>query len=68
MNLRINLFRLVGLFLFTIRNIHVHFDDFIISGDDVEDGGSWDPAKHPGEKAVEPKSKLATAWGKIKSD
>jgi hypothetical protein len=49
-----------------VSNTHVHFDDIIITGDDVEDGGSWDPAKHPEEKAVEPKSKLATAWAKIK--
>jgi len=53
---------------FYVRNVHAHFDDFIVSGDDVKDGGNWDPAKHQGEKAVEPKNKLATAWGKIKSD
>ena len=52
---------------FYVRNAHAHFDDFIISGDDVEDGGNWDPAKHPEEKAVESKTKLATAWGEIKS-
>ena len=50
-----------------IYNIHAHFDDLIISGDDVEDGGSWDPAKHPEEKAVEPKGKLATSWGRLKT-
>ena len=50
-----------------VRNAHVHFDDLIISGDDVEDGGSWDAAKHPEEKAVEPKGKLATSWGKLKT-
>jgi hypothetical protein len=54
----------VGLF---VRNVHAHFDDLIISGDDVEDGGSWDAAKHPEEKAVEPKGKLATSWGKLKT-
>jgi hypothetical protein len=45
-----------------VKNAHVHFDDLIISGDDVKDGGSWDPAKHPEEKekAVTSKSKLAT--------
>jgi len=51
-----------------VKNAHVHFDDLIISGDDVEDGGSWDPAKHPGEKAVESKGKIAMTWGKIKSN
>jgi len=53
---------------FFVRNAHAHFDDFIVSGDDVKDGGNWDPAKHPEEKAVEPKSKLAKTWGKIKSN
>jgi hypothetical protein len=47
-----------------IHSIHAHFDDLIIFGDDVEDGGSWDPAKHL--KAVEPKGKQATTWGEIK--
>jgi len=51
-----------------VRNTHAHFDDLIISGDDVEDGGSWDPAKHPVEKAVESKGKLAKVWGEIKSN
>ena len=50
-----------------VKNVHAHFDDLIISGDDVEDGGSWDAAKHPEEKAVEPKGKLATSWGKLKT-
>lgn len=54
----------VGIYIY---NIHAHFDNLIISGDDVEDGGSWDPAKHPEEKAVEPKGKLATSWGKLKT-
>jgi hypothetical protein len=42
-----------------VSNAHAHFDDLIISGDDVEDGGSW--------KAVEPKGKLAISWGKLKT-
>jgi len=50
-----------------IVNAHAHFDDLIISGEGVGDGGSWDPAKHPEEKAVEPKGKLAMMWGEIKS-
>jgi len=51
---------------FVVGITHAHFDDLIISGDDVEDGGSWGPAKHPEEKAVEPKGKLAATWGEIK--
>ncbi|MBM3240319.1 DUF1080 domain-containing protein [Candidatus Poribacteria bacterium] len=54
---------LVGLF---VIDAHVHFDDVIITGPEIPDGGYWDPAKHPGEKAVEPKGKLAATWGEIK--
>lgn len=42
-----------------VSNEHTHFDDLIISGSNVKDGGNWD---------VEPKGKLATAWGKFKSN
>lgn len=51
-----------------VRNAHAHFDDLIISGDDVEDGGNWDPAEHLEGKAVEPKGKLATTWGTLKQE
>ena len=44
---------------FYVGNEHAHFDDLIVSGGNVNDGGNWD---------VEPKGKLATAWGKIKSN
>ena len=50
-----------------IHMAHARFDDLIISGDDVEDGGSWDAAKHPEGKAVEAKGKIATSWGKVKA-
>jgi hypothetical protein len=50
-----------------VRNVHVHFDDIIISGDEVEDGGNWEPDKHPGE-AVEPYDRLVTTWASVKSE
>ncbi|MFQ6036900.1 MAG: hypothetical protein ACE5NM_13755 [Sedimentisphaerales bacterium] len=47
----------VGLF---IINAKVYFDDFVVTSDNIPDGG-------PGlGKAVGPKSKLAITWGKIK--
>jgi hypothetical protein len=50
-----------------VRNAHAHFDDISISGDDVEDGGHWDPEAHPESKSVKPKGKLANMWGDIKN-
>jgi hypothetical protein len=50
-----------------VRNAHAYFDDLIISGDDVEDGGHWDPEAHPESKSVKPKGKLANTWGDIKN-
>jgi len=35
------------------------FDDFVVTGPDIPDGG-------PGAKAVRPKGKLATTWAKLK--
>jgi len=46
----------VGLY---VRNAHAHFDDVVITGPEIPDGGSW--------KTVEPKGKLATSWGKLKT-
>jgi len=51
--------------------IYIHqttalFDDFVMTGTEVEDGGHWDPAKHPEEKAVKPKGNLVTTWGILK--
>lgn len=42
--------------LFIIK-AHAHFDDVIITGDEIPDGGP---------SAIEPKSKLVTTWGKMK--
>ena len=50
-----------------VRNAHAHFDDITISGDDVEDGGSWEPDEHP-EQAVEPYDRLATTWASVRSE
>ncbi len=50
-----------------VKNVHAHFDDLIISGDDVEDGGSWEPDEHP-EQAVEPYDRLATTWASVRSE
>ena len=41
-----------------VTNTHVHFDDVVITGPEIPDGG-------PGF-AVTPQSKLATMWGEIK--
>jgi len=43
-----------GLF---ICKAHAHFDDVIITGDEIPDRGP---------RAIEPKSKLVTTWGKMK--
>jgi len=40
------------------------FDDFVITGTDVKNGGHWDPKAH-NQIAVEPQGKLSTAWGDI---
>jgi hypothetical protein len=50
-----------------VSNVHAHFDNIIISGDDVEDGGSWELDKHPGE-AVEPYDRLVTTWANVRSE
>ena len=55
---------LSGAICLWIANLHVHFDDVIISGPGIPDGGRWDPSKH-GEM-VNLKAKLATTWGKTK--
>lgn len=48
----------VGTYLINAR---AHFDDFVVSGDNIPDGG-------PGlGKAVESVSKLATTWGNVKA-
>ena len=41
-----------------VRNVHAHFDDIVITGPDIPDGG-------PGF-VVTSQSKLATIWGSIK--
>ena len=46
-----------------VSNALVQFDDFVVAGEDIPDGGPGG-ASFP----VEPKSKLATRWGRIKED
>ena len=45
-----------------VSNALVHFDDFVVTGEDIPDGG-------PGGASfrVEPKGKLAGRWGKLKA-
>lgn len=40
------------------------FDDFVVTGPEVEDGGHWDPEAH----SVESKGKLATMWATLKQE
>jgi hypothetical protein len=42
------------------------FDDFVMTGPDVKDGGHWDPKVHEQLSAVKPQNKLAGTWGQIK--
>ncbi|MBI1926642.1 hypothetical protein HYR99_20675 [Candidatus Poribacteria bacterium] len=42
------------------------FDDFVMTGPEVKDGGHWNPKAHPQQQPVEPQGKLATTWGKVK--
>jgi hypothetical protein len=41
------------------------YDDFVMTGPEVKDGGHWNPKVHS-QQSVEPQSKLATTWGNIK--
>ncbi len=50
---------------FAILNSDALFDDFVMTGPEVEDGGHWDPAKH---LAVKPKGNLVTTWGTLKQE
>jgi hypothetical protein len=47
-----------------IANSHVHFDDVIISGDGIPNGGRWNASKH-GE-FVRFLSNITTTWGQLK--
>jgi len=46
-----------------VRNAHVHFDDVVITGPEIPDGGPGGVSGEP----VEPQSKLVATWGRIKS-
>ena len=39
------------------------YDDFVMTGPEVKDGGHWNPKAHG--QAVEPQRKLAATWGNI---
>ena len=41
------------------------FDDFVMTGPEVKDGGHWDPKAHR-QIAVDAKDKLSVTWGYIK--
>ena len=45
-----------------MANVHAHFDDVIITGTGIPDGGHWNLSKHD----VELKNKRAMVWGSIK--
>jgi hypothetical protein len=47
-----------------LANVHAYFDDVIVSGPNIPDGGHWDISKH-GE-TVGPLDKLAMIWGRLK--
>jgi len=53
-----------GAFVFA-RNCKVHFDNIVITGDNIPDFDMNSPSVSP--KAVSPKSKVAKTWGKIKN-
>jgi hypothetical protein len=44
-----------------VSNARAHFDDVEITGENIKEGGPGKP------RAVDPKRKLATTWGEIKS-
>ncbi len=41
------------------------FDDFVMSGPEVTDGGHWNPQVHP-DLGVKPTGKLTTTWAHLK--
>lgn len=47
-----------------VGGIEARFDNIVITGPDIPDGGSWDESKH--ERPVNLQDKLATIWGSIK--
>jgi len=44
---------------FSANGVIVMFDDFVVTGPNIPDGG-------PGAKAVHPEDKLATMWARLK--
>jgi len=44
------------------------FDDFIMTGPEVKDGGHWNSKVHPESKSVEPDNMLAVKLGEIRRD
>jgi hypothetical protein len=47
-----------------VQPVEALYDDFVMTGPEVKDGGHWNPKAHG--QAVELQSKLATTWGEIK--
>jgi len=51
---------------FIIDDGEALFDDFVMTGPEVKDGGHWDPKAHIQPNPVEPQNKLEMTWGEIK--
>ncbi|MBM3239705.1 hypothetical protein FJZ31_25760 [Candidatus Poribacteria bacterium] len=58
-----NLHKSGGVFLYAYHAI-VEFDNVVITGDDIPDVG---PSGYPIKQPVQPKSKLTSTWGRVKS-
>ncbi len=47
--------------------LETHFDNIIITGANIPDGGSWDKTKHLQDKLnVDTKGKITTTWGEVR--
>jgi len=49
-----------------VRNAHVHFDDVVITGPEIPDGGPGFVETPQPDFAVTPQSKIVTMWGSVK--
>ena len=52
---------------FACNNCIALFDDFVMTGPEVKDGGHWNPKAHS-QIDVNTKDKLTATWGRIKSN
>jgi hypothetical protein len=44
------------------------FDDFVMTGPEVKDGGHWDPKAHEQLSAIKSQGKIIETWGRIKNN